>query len=321
MAQVGAFTEGTARLSKHGEVTKNAIGGVQSYDDEYTVVMADNKTVANEKSVKGLPKLGDMSDRYKDCEVASYTFTQVDPKSRVWTITVHYEVVQGSSVHAAGGSKKKKILELDYQPYTHTIDFTKDMVTSEAVLNSARDTFDSVPQIDVSDICIHIKLASDKFDTDILDMNGTVNSDAIKICNFDFKKHCALVEVNCKDKLSKEEGYRYEYDFKISRRRNNVKYVDGNDNEEEIGWDEAVFDCGFNERDDEDNLVPIMIEDNTGSTPVMRSPKLPVPLDGSGKVQTSTITGGKTKPYFLRFSPYAETNFTKLTDFGIPKST
>jgi hypothetical protein len=314
----GAFTVGRARLSKFGDVQKNSVGGVQSYEDEYTVVMQDNSVRANENNVQGLPKLESKSEKYKDCEVTSYTFTQMDPKSRVWTVTVHYEVVQGSAASTSGGGKSKKILELEYLPYTHTVDFTKDMVTSEAVLNSASDVFDSVPQIDVSDISIHIKIASNKLDTDILDMNGTVNKSSVKLCNFSFLKHCALVEVNCKDRLSKEAGYRYEYDFKISRRQNKVKYIKGGETEEDIGWDVAVLDSGFNEKGDNGELVPILIEDDNGK---QRTPKLPVLLDGTGKRQTRTITGGKLKPYYFKFSPYAESDFTKLTNFGIPATT
>ena len=305
--KIGAFTIGKAELSKMGDGVYQD-GSLRSITDTWAVVMANGTTQATPKNVTGLPALDAPLARNDKLKCAGYTFKQRAQKSRVWDIEVEYN--QSESSTSISGGNEAKITELTWSTPTHQVDLTTDQVTKKPVTNSAGDGFDSVPQTDVPDIQLNLTRKEKKLNFDALKVSGTINDKAVRICGFDFPKHCALINITVEDTLDTEAKYRYSVKYQVTFRRNYVDcdFVeesmkpDGTDGN--LGWDIAVADCGFNVLGDDDELVKIVIENEDGEK---TEPSLPLFLDGAGH---RLPDGGN--PKFYRVSCYPETDFSAL---------
>ncbi len=313
-SKIGAFTVGKARLSKHGDAEYNDGGSVKSVADTYTVVMPDGETQAKPTNVSDLPALGDANARFTSLHCAGYLFKQRGTNSRVWDIEVEYTLSEGSeSLEQSDG----RITALSWSTPTRQKDLTTDQKTGKAIVNSAGDTFDTVPQTDIPDIQLSITRKEKELKFDRLKQSGTINKTKVKICGFDFPPHTALCNVVYEDTLDEEADYRYSATYTITFRRNYVdcEWVEGQEEAEEddtvglrnIGWDFALADCGFNILDNDGKLCKIVIEDEDGGK---TEPSLPVFLDGAGH----RLAEGA-EPKFYRVAAYPETEFA---NFGLP---
>lgn len=312
-ATIGSFTVGAAKLAEHGDLTYEG-GKPNGFSDVYYVVMADRSTRPTTATVSGLPKFGAAADATdtatRTLRVSKIVFSQVAPDSRVWKITVTYELNSGG---ASSGEEEeddgRRNLKVTFGVAEDSADVTTDVETGLLVVNSAGDPFDSVPQKRTFGAEIRIEFDADTFPTADYLLNGHVNNGDFSIGGADglsFGRHCLLLHVEVSD--SDDPDHAWHCVYTLTQKINVVKTPFGYDGEGtntvDIGWDVAFADCGFQYLDQADNDAKkkFVVLDENGNE---KEPSLPMPLDGEGHPAD--------EPACIRVSVYPEADFSHLS--------
>ena len=282
---IGSFVEFHAQLTAHGEFTADGV------TDTYTVYVHDPATRLALDDVQGLPEVGDAHPLDDDLTVTGYRVAEHRPGELLREIQVVYERGKEESEGGGGGEPPTEIgilTALDYPSYTQSGDLVTDQESPTPVLNSAGDVFDSVPQYESLLTGVHFVRRMKDFPSAALALSGTLNSAQVKIYGVTFTPRTARVRVTARYTFDGSKRP-WEMDVTVEPRRNVIDanqqyrptgvlaamgYVGGN-----IGWDIAIFDCGFQYKDvSTGEMVPFTMM--VGGQ--MTTPQLPQKLTAEG---------------------------------------
>ncbi len=309
-ATIGSFTVGVARLAEHGNLTYEG-GRPNGFSDVYYVVMADASTRPTVSNVSGLPSYGDPADATdtapRSLRVAKIVFSQVANGSRVWKITVSYELKQKDEGSSQGSDTGRRNIKVSFGVAEDSTDVTTDMDTGDLIVNSAGDPFDSVPQKRTFGAEIRIEFDTATFPLADYLLNGHVNNAAFTIGGMTFNRCCLMLRVEVTD--GDDPDHRWHCSYTFTQKINPVKPPEGYSGDDggptlDIGWDVAFAQCGFQYLDANDNekKKKFVVLDENGNG---REPSLPMPLDGQGH------PAAEPEPYRVRV--YPEANFSALS--------
>lgn len=306
----GAFTVGVARLAEHGDLTYEG-GKPNGFSDVYYVVMADRNTRPTTSNVTGLPSYNDPADATDRAErslrVSKIVFSQVASDSRVWKITVTYELKAGGTGSGEEGDDGRRNVKVTFGVAEDSADVSTDIETGLLIVNSAGDPFDSVPQKRTFGAEIRIEFDTATFPKSDYMLNGHVNNAAFTIAGMTFKRCCLMLRVEVTD--SDDPDHRWHCSYTFTQKINPVKPPDGYSGDDggttmDIGWDVAFAQCGFQYLDPADNDAKkkfVVLDENGNKT----EPSLPMPLDGLGHPAVEP------EPYRVRV--YLDANFDNLS--------
>ena len=179
----------------------------------------------------------------------------------------------------------------------------KDAQTGKALLNTAGQPFDSVPQIEIPSPVFTKVLKTKSRMGGWPSFQGKVNSGAVTVGGVSCAKHALrCVQLDCERLWGDEFGYLYRYTIGLQLMQNKAVIEGGS--EEDIGWDLAIVSAGTMElREGADVATPIkVVSAETGKEVFVTNPVL---LDKDGKAMLERGA----EPYALRFSPYQEASF------------
>lgn len=287
-ATMGPFTVGTARLVRKGglDISVNDSG----YEDQYTLVLGPGGRPSATQD--GMPQLGD--DGMTGFAVSRIRWTQRALDSVVWDAVVTYR--RGSSTTKSDETFTD--IEKTWGTRTVQADFTQDANTFAAVVNTAGDPFERVPQRELVCPSLSIRRISSKPPAQYLPYNGTVNASSETIMGVAFQEHCARIMIEAREL----DGGKYEYSIRIDGAINMYSANATSPSPVDIGWDVSMLNCGYTYLDPNGDRRVILVPDGAGK---MVRPTEPQLLDMAGDMNPGGV-------YFLRFSPYAEMNWSGL---------
>lgn len=299
----GRFTDGTARCVSRGGYDEQR-GGEASITDEWAVTLpAGTRPVASQ--ITDLPKLGDAAGGsgtgvLAQMVVSSISWRQSGENSLLWLATVKY--TPGSKT-ASSSSTQATYYNKRWGFRTVAADLVQDAVDGRAVVNSAGEPFDSVPQRDMFLPVVSFSMLSGVAPATLVAYNGTVNAAAVTVLGVAFAKHCARISIECRNLDPEEVNSSRKYEYQITVEGASTPYSAtapksgaAPSSVTDIGWDVSALDCGYCERVG-GVLVPLLIEDEDGNK---QRPQAPLPLDSGVYAETDADL------HYLKFSAYPE---------------
>lgn len=282
--------------------------GVSSVTRTYLIARDSLPTGADTEEVDafdGLPALGTVHAVNPNLAVSGYEFEEGDgAEKQMVKVTVRYSQIQRSS-ESAGSGVTDAVEEWGWSSGSVARDLTHDVETGVAVLNSAGDPFDSVPQVD-RPLLTFRKTIKTKGRKNWQQHIGCVNASAVTIGGMTCAARTIKVDGVDEERIFGDAyGWKYRYTISMQYLSNKVK-VGGASELSEIGWDIAFVDQGlrgisdgepfrFTDKDEEGNEVPS---------------SLPVLMDGGGQRLSNAQTD---EPFVIVAHAYPTTNIP--TDF------
>ena len=240
---------------------------------------------------------------------------------------------QGYKIHEGNGSEKNRIeIEVEYAPISVTgtpgddedeeeepipsyiealgwrsgsvsRDLTVDAESGNAVLNTAGQPFESVPQVDRPSPTFFKTFKTMARNPDWVTYVNKVNSAAMMLGGHAFSKdQVRCVQADEERIFNDPTGYKYRYTIALQVMSNLVK-LNGGDTATECGWQMPLVSTGTVQRVSGE-LKRITVPADDGSEVPVSAPVL---LDGNGEYVDS-----QTDPYAVLFVAYPRTNFPTM---------
>ncbi len=267
------WTEGEARLVAVGGIDIGN-GGKAECKDVYVFILADGDrpvTDGDNPTVTGLPAYGAAHPDDDSLSVTNIAFAQENEHSHVWRATVTYSA--GASNHG-DSTDQAKYTRLHYGTVVESRELTADADNPQvAVVNSAGDPFESVPQVERHLLEIQITRNQDTLPD--MTLNGSVNSTALTVAGVSIAAKCGRIAIEADRNFGK--GYMYSVNIRITVNpdtwaltvlQNGYRYYDGGSGVSdpvkftETTADGRVVECSTPQLLDENGY------DNRGGTPV-----------------------------------------------------
>jgi hypothetical protein len=317
---VGSFPYAVAKLVQPGAVRVDASDAPISITDVWAFWLRPGERpgisdIPGVKEPDGIPDALSSHPAWPSLRRGEVTYRSAAEMSGsvVWFAEVEYGRHTTKSSHSSGGSSpvtvQTRIVERSWPVYEVQADFTTDAISTDPVLNSAGEPFDSVPQIKQRWLGARVKRAESRFPTDALALDNTVNQAETTVLGVRFPEHSARLEVSVEDTLAVGSESRYLVTYDIVPCHNFTPPASGSTQTVDRGWDLPILETGFRYRDGDGALVRATVEDESGGT--SPSPQ-PVLLDENG-----ALLGQAADPVFRVWSPYAEADWE---DLGLPST-
>ena len=297
-ATFGPFTEGVARLSRMGGPQLSA-SSKTTCEDEYTVVLARG-TRPDPATISGLPAIGDALSENSPLVAVRIAFEQTAPESRSWIVRVTYEPGAKTNTETAQHTDFDK----RWCIRSAMVDFTMDANTGHAVVNSADEPFDSVPQREMLLPSLSWRRISSVSPATLMEYNGSVNKDAVTILGVPFGIHCARIRFEASKVEDGSSAGKYEYQFYVDGATNLYQESTESAPPVDIGWNCSFLDCGYTCYDDESGARRVILVDDGAGNKVR--PSMPQLLCGGSWLQE------RGNAYFLKYAPYPEKSWSAL---------
>ena len=286
-------------------VEVNSGGDIVSITQKYFFLM-DNTAASSGAAalsflgLRGLPQVGSAHGVYPRLLVRPYTLRRKEGADcNRWEVDVTWALSEASGANPntennppVGQAEQSR----EYGSNESAQDLCADAVTGEALLNSAGDPFDSVPQRTMFGATIRRVVKSDTPPSTYAGRNGCVNDSALTIDGFSFPVHGALLRVTSRVLWADPDGYQYEHTFELIGRRTLVE--DGG-SVVDIGWDYAFVQAGLYYLD---SGVRKRATETDSATGEPRPTAKPVLLNSSGE----RLAAGS-DPVIRRVAMYPET--------------
>jgi hypothetical protein len=238
--KIGAFVVGTARLSRFGNLIIDKSNAPLSCDSVYAVILPRGM-LATPTVVTGLPAINSAFGSVPSLRAENYTFNCLNENTGVWEVVVAY--TRAETITTTQEDESFQITGRTWDVSESAVDLTADVATGAPLVNSAGDPFDSVPQRIVSSPKVSFTRKETRNPAAIIALNGTINEEAITVLGVAFPPHCAKLKVVVADSMDDTSGaLRYSGNYEILGRNLNVM-IDGALTD--IGWDEAMIECGY----------------------------------------------------------------------------
>lgn len=314
MPTIGAFTPGVARLLQPGAVEFDRGNAPKSVTDVWGVILARGTRPGAISSISGLPLAGSAHPTYPYLARAGVTIRNAVEMagSLVWMIDVAYEPESTSSsvVNPGGGGHGTpsvvRIVGREWPVYEVQTDLVADALTGDALLNSAGDPFDRVPQVTRRYMGARVKRAEQNWPELASTLDGTLNDAEIAVLGVTFPKRTARLEVTIEDALAVGSETRYIVTYDIVP-CHNVYGVDANGDPLDAGYDIPLVEKGYRYIDGDGALVRATTVADNGSTTTAADPVL---LDANG-----ARLAANADPVVSIWAAYDEADWT---DLGLP---
>ena len=282
------------------------LNGAQDVNLKYQLTLASPLTQTElPTSFPGIPEIGTAHPSYPGLYALKYNVSQPDGSAKH---TLDVEVVYGPAEITIVGEPDEPPESIEACSEWGWDDSTgeKELVATvdnppKAVLNSAGDPFDTVPQVHYPTPQFTKVIRTSERKTGYSAYNCCTNSKQVTIGDM----VCAPGTLLCtiaERKIIGDWRLPYEYTIHLKYRSNIMPNGDDTQQLVEIGWDAAVTDAGMRQIDDDTGklkLIQVMSEE-TNTPAAVGSPEL---LDGHGKaVQRSD--GVPVTPFVLTFAAY-----------------
>lgn len=284
--------------------------GITSLKRTYRVVLDSPHLDADGEctTFPGVPALGSVHPVHKGLAAESYEVEEGSGADKcVLTVTVNYQPITTETSGGEDGETEvtAKVERWGWDSSTDERELTT-AVDGTAVLNSAGDPFDSVPQMSVPAPAFTKILRFTSRQNGWQGYFCTVNKSPVTIGGISFPPRTLLCQIN-EERILGDKFWNYRYTVQLKYKSNKVK-IGGEDKLTEIGWDVAVTDAGMREKGADGKLTLIRQKDaETGKMCTVSSPEL---LNGSG--QKVDRSGNAVTPYNFRFQAYAESDFPQM---------
>lgn len=175
------------------------------------------------------------------------------------------------------------------------------------VLNSAKDPFDSVPQVETPSPTFTKVVRFAERKAGWFDYNCKVNAQQVTIGGISFPAGTLLCTV-CETIDIANFNWPFKYSIRLRYRTNKALLNGETANLTECGWDAVVCDAGMREVDSDTGLLKVIqvVSSETGTPVNVTSPEL---LNGAGQAVTRGGQASTVTPYNMRFKAYEGANF------------
>ena len=175
------------------------------------------------------------------------------------------------------------------------------------VLNSAKDPFDSVPQIETPAPTFTKVVRFAERKTGWFDFNCKVNDDTVTIGGISFPAGTLLCTI-CETIDIANFNWPFKYSIRLRYRTNKALIEGETANLTECGWDAVVCDAGMREVDSTTGQLKLIqiVSAETGVLANVTSPEL---LNGNGQAVTRGSGVSTVTPYNFRFKAYEDASF------------
>ena len=294
-------------------VTEN---GAEDISLRYQVVLsgpmpATQLITAFSTGQTAIPAINSVHPARPGMYVSKYRVTQPkDAAKHTLDVTVEYSATGASTDNTQDDPEEEpvatdnQVLEWGWDDGTTTRELVQD-INGEPVVNSARDPFDSAPEIETPAPTFTkvMKFASRRQYAQYL---CTVNDAEITIGNMKCAPYTLLCSVSEKLNIG-DAQWPYTYTIRLKYRTNKVKRG-GDTQVGEIGWNVAVVDAGMREKDNTTGKLKLIqvISQETGQPATVTAPEL---LDGTGRAVARSASGAPAEPFNLVFAAYKPMSF------------
>jgi hypothetical protein len=268
------LTKNTATLLPGRNYTVTT-GGITDLTRRYQVLRDPRQTIETLEValITGLPAIGDAHPANAYAVVNQYRITEDDNGQR-WVIEVMYSSMEFTRDYLNRPPKGQAETSRGWEAQDVSVDLTHDALTGEALLNSAGDPFESVPQVARSLPVFRLVRRESTAVSSRLALSGTVNAAAISIDGVSIPRHGGRLTVSSRKLYLDADGFEQEFTYTVTIMAN---IVDGND----IGWDIAFVQAGlFHLKSGETAKQRAMEQD--AETKEWRPRATPVLLDANG---------------------------------------
>lgn len=298
----------TAKLKDGRKWTVDATSGITSLSRRYMLVrdsIPAGTTTEEIVEAAGLPDLGSVhSEKHPALRCVGYSFEEgTEGGKRVLYCDVQYSQYSTEASEANRPPRGQAVESYGWKSGFVQRDMLKDAQTGKALLNTAGQPFDSVPQIEIPSPVFSKVLKTKARQDGWPSFQGKVNSTALTVGGVSCAKHALrCVQLDCERLWGDEFGFLYRYTIGLQLMQNTAVIEGGS--EADIGWDLAIVSAGTMElREGADVATPIKtVSAETGKEVFVTNPVL---LDKDGKAMLERGA----EPYALRFSPYQEASF------------
>lgn len=175
------------------------------------------------------------------------------------------------------------------------------------VLNSAKDPFDSVPQIETPAPTFTKVVRFAERKAGWFDFNCKVNDDTVTIGGISFPAGTLLCTI-CETIDIANFNWPFKYSIRLRYRTNKALIEGETANLTECGWDAVVCDAGMREVDSTTGQLKLIqiVSAETGQLANVTSPEL---LNGNGQAVTRGSGVSTVAPYNFRFKAYEDASF------------
>lgn len=175
------------------------------------------------------------------------------------------------------------------------------------VLNSAKDPFDSVPQIETPAPTFTKVVRFAERKAGWFDYNCKVNDQSVTIGGISFPAGTLLCTI-CETIDIANFNWPFKYSIRLRYRTNKALIAGETANLTECGWDAVVCDAGMREVDSTTGQLKLIqiVSAETGQLANVTSPEL---LNGNGQAVTRGSGVSTVAPYNFRFKAYEDASF------------
>ena len=295
------------------DVTENGATDIRLH---YQVVLsgpmpATQLITAFSDGTTAIPAINSVHPARPGMYVSKYTISQPkDIAKHTLDVTVEYSATGASTDNTQDDPEEEpvatdnQVLEWGWDDGTTTRELIQD-IDGDPVINSARDPFDTVPEVETPAPTFTkvMKFASRRQYAQYL---CTVNDAQITIGNMVCAPYTLLCSISEKRNIG-DEVWPFTYTIRLKYRTNKVKRG-GDTQVGEIGWNVAVVDAGMREIDDITGKLKLIqvVSQETGKAATVTAPEL---LDGAGHAVARSAGGSPAEPYNLVFCAYKPMTF------------
>lgn len=235
-----------------------------------------------------------------------------ETNGRTWRFDLTYDTSGFGQSNTIGNSAPKATIKVGTWTYNQIVEADKD--SGDALVNSAGDPYDPMPEEIIANPVLMITLRQNSAKINNVEKIGSINSSQVRICGIRFPTHTAMLAAYESDPVRDEEGYLTFYNTYTIK--GNFKAGKSGDI---IGWALEILSQGFNQIiDGKHQGIQIEEQTNKGNegddgpkfawVPVAQ----PQMLDSQGKATTN--------PGDADYKTYIVHNTESFSSFGLPSS-
>lgn len=279
--------------------------GAQTLSCKYLVFLSEPLgNSALPATFSGLPAIGSAHPSFPALFAQGYRMLEGDgsEKNRI-EIAVDYAPVSSSGEPEGSGDAQSYVEQMGWRSGSVQRDFVTDAVTGEAVLNTAGQPFDSVPQVDRPSPTWYKVWKTKTRQSSYVTYANKVNSGSLSVGGHSFSANQVRCVAADEERIFNDPaGYKYRYSIELQVVSNKVK-LEGASTATECGWQMPIVSTGTMERGTGTNpeLHRITVQTDDGTEVPVSSPVL---LDEYGHFDPA-----QTEPYTVLFNAYEKTTF------------
>ena len=158
----------------------------------------------------------------------------------IWRFDLEYNTAGFGQSNTFGNSPPRATVKIGTWTYNQVVESDKE--SNEALVNSAGDPYDPMPEEIIANPVLMITLNQSSAKIDRVEKIGSVNGSQVRICGITFPAHTAMLAAYESDPVRDEEGYLTFYNTYTIK--GNFKVSKSGD---VIGWKIELLSQGFNE--------------------------------------------------------------------------